>query len=300
VFGVSRSAFYKAEEKTGHENLEAALVVGEVRKIRKTQPYPGTEKIYHMIKPFLTEHSIKMGRDKLDKLLNRYGLQSKRRRRRAYQTNSMHRFFKYPNLIKDMVLNRANQLWASDITYIHRFNDFSYLSLITDSYSHRIVGWHLSKDLSTIGPLKALEMALLNRRKDKMHKLPLIHHSDRGIQYCSHAYVNLLKKRNVKISMAMSSYENPVAERINGILKTELLQDGYPTHEEALEAVAEAIRIYNNERPHRSVDMMTPVQAHKMIGPMPKRWRKNGRREKSSRKRRKSQQDPNVKTVELF
>lgn len=169
-----------------------------------------------------------MGRDKLDKLLNKYSLQSKRKRRRAYQTNSMHRFFKYPNLIKEMVLNRANQLWASDITYIHRFNDFSYLSLITDSYSHRIVGWHLSKDLTTIGPLKALEMALLNRRKDKMQKLPLVHHSDRGIQYCSHAYVNLMRKRNVKISMAMSSYENPVAERINGILKTELLQDGYP------------------------------------------------------------------------
>jgi transposase InsO family protein len=139
VFGVSRSAFYKAEEKTDHENLEEALVVGKVRKIRKTQPYPGTEKIYHMIKPFLKEHGIKMGRDKLNKLLNKYQLHSKMRRRRAFQTNSMHRFFKYPNLIKNIVLNRANQLWASDITYIRRFRGFSYLSLITDSYSHRIV-----------------------------------------------------------------------------------------------------------------------------------------------------------------
>jgi len=300
VFGVSRSAFYKAEEKTGHENLEEALVVGEVRKIRKKQPYPGTEKIYHMIKPFLKNHGIKMGRDKLDKLLYAYRLQSKRRRRRAYQTNSMHRFFKYPNLIKGLELNRANQLWASDITYIRRFRDFSYLSLITDAYSHRIVGWHLSKGIGIDGPVKALEMALLNRRKDKMQKLPLIHHSDRGIQYCSNSYVALLNKRKVKISMAMSSYENPVAERLNGILKTELLNDGYPTHEEALEAVEEAIRIYNEERPHRSINMMTPVEAHKMMGPMPKRWRRNSRREKSSKKRQKSQQDSNVKSVELF
>ena len=300
MFGVTRSAFYKAEEMTGQDNLKEALVIGEVRKIRETQPYPGTEKVYHMIKPFLKAHGIKMGRDKLDKLLNKYGLQSKRKRRRAYQTNSMHRFFKYPNLTKELVLNRANQLWSSDITYIHRFNGFSYLSLITDAYSHLIVGWHLSKDLTTIGPLRALEMALLNRRKNKMQKLQLIHHSDRGIQYCSHAYVNLLKKREVKISMAMSSYDNPIAERLNGILKTELLQDGYPTHEEALEAVAEAIRIYNEERPHRSVDMMTPVKAHKMMGPMPKQWRKNNRREKSSKKSQKSQHDQNVKSVELF
>jgi putative transposase len=300
VFGVSRSAFYKAEEKTDYNNLEEALVIGKVREIRKSQPYPGTEKIYHMIKPFLKEHGIKMGRDKLDKLLNKYQLQSKRRRRRAFQTNSMHRFFKYPNLIKNTILNRANQLWASDITYIRRFRGFSYLSLITDSYSHRIVGWHLSKGLSIIGPVKALEMALLNRRKDKMQKLLLIHHSDRGIQYCSNSYVALLNKRNVKISMALSSYENPVAERLNGILKTELLNDGYPTHQEALEAVEEAIRIYNNERPHRSINMMTPVEAHKMMGPMPKRWRRNSRREKSSKKREKSQQELNVKSVELF
>jgi len=299
VFGRTRSAFYKAEDKTGHENLEHALIIGRVREIRVDQPYIGTEKIYHIIKPFLIEHGIKMGREKLHKLLITYKLQSNRRKRRAGGTNSNHAYRKYPNLAKDVKPVRPNELWSSDITYIRRFQDFSYLSLITDSYSHRIVGWHLSKDLSTVGPVKALEMALLNRRKDKMQKLPLIHHSDRGIQYCSHAYVALLNKRNVKISMAMSSYENPVAERINGILKTELLQDGYPTHEETLEAVEEAIRIYNEERPHRSVDMMTPVQAHKMMGPMPKRWRRNSRREKSSKKRQKSQQGQNVKSVEL-
>lgn len=296
MFGVTRSAFYKAEEKTGHENLKEALVIGEVRDIRKKQPYPGTEKIYHMIKPFLKAHSIKMGRDKLDKLLKKYSLQSKRKRRRAYQTNSMHRFFKYPNLTKELVLNRANQLWSSDITYIHRFNDFSYLSLITDAYSHQIVGWHLSKDLSTIGPLKALEMALLNRRKNKAAKLPLMHHSDRGIQYCSRAYIALLKKRNVTISMSRASYQNPVAERINGILKTELLQDGYPTHEEALAAIEAAILIYNEERPHRSVDMLTPAQAHKKSGPLKRRWRSSRSRKKRSKS---SENINNDQTVDM-
>ncbi|MFK8163295.1 MAG: IS3 family transposase, partial [Lewinella sp.] len=178
---------------------------------------------------------------------------------------------------------RPNELWSSDITYIRRFNDFSYLSLITDSYSHLIVGWYLSKNLSTEGPVKALDAALLNRRKNKATKLPLMHHSDRGIQYCSRAYVALLKKRKVTISMSRASYQNPVAERINGILKTELLQDGYPTHEEALAAIEAAILIYNEERPHRSIDMLTPAQAHKKSGPLKKRWRSSRSRKKRSK-----------------
>jgi transposase InsO family protein len=298
VFGRTRSSFYKAEEKTSYENLEHALVIGRVREIRVEQPYIGTEKIYHLIKPFLQDHGIKMGRDKLDKLLRDYKLQSNRRKRRAGGTNSNHGYRKYPNLAKDKTPTRPNELWSSDITYIRTFNDFSYLSLITDSYSHKIVGWHLSENLSTNGPVKALEMALLNRRKDKAAKLPLMHHSDRGIQYCSRAYVALLKKRNVTISMSRASYQNPVAERINGILKTELLQDGYPSHEEALPAIDHAIDIYTNKRPHRSLDMMTPAEAHKKTGPIKKRWRTNSRRRKSAEKRRKSQQTDATKSVE--
>lgn len=299
MFGRTRSAFYKAEDKTSYKNLEHALIIGRVREIREKQPYLGTEKVHHMIKSFLEEHRIKMGRDKLNKLLKTYGLQSNRRKRRAGGTNSNHSYRKYPNLAKDVKPVRPNELWASDITYIHRFNDFSYLSLITDSYSNLIVGWHLSKNLSTDGPVKALEMALLNRRKNKAAKLPLMHHSDRGIQYCSRAYVALLKKRNVTISMSRASYQNPVAERINGILKTELLRDAYPTHEEALAAITRAIDIYNNERPHRSVDMMTPAEAHKKTGTIKKRWRTNSRRRKSAEKRRKSQQNENAESVEL-
>ena len=202
-------------------------------------------------------------------------------------------------MAKDKTPTRPNELWSSDITYIRCVNSFSYLSLITDSYSHKIVGWHLSENLSTDGPVKALEMALLNRRKDKAAKLPLMHHSDRGIQYCSRAYVALLEKRKVTISMSRASYQNPVAERINGILKSELLRDAYPNHDEALPAIDHAIDIYINKRPHRSLDMMTPAEAHKKTGTIKKRWRTNSRRRKSAEKRRKSQQPETMENVEL-
>lgn len=280
---MTRSAFYKAEQRTGKESLENALIIQWVRKLRETQPYLGTEKVYHMIKPFLKEHGIKIGRDNLHKLLIKYNLQSCRRRRRAKSTNSNHAYHKYQDRTKEVEVVRSNQLWSSDITYIHRFNDFSYLSLITDNYSHKIVGWHLNRDLTTSGPVKALEMAMRHRRDDRTMRKPLMHHSDRGIQYCSRAYIALLKQNKVTVSMAYASYNNPVAERVNGILKTELLQDGYPTHEEALAAIERAIEIYNNERPHRSVDMLTPAEAHKLSGPIKKRWRNNNRRKKSKK-----------------
>ena len=299
MFGRTRSAFYKAEEKTCLDNLEHALIIGEVRGIRKDQPYIGTEKIYHMIKPFLEEHKLKMGRDKLDKLLKEYKLQSSRRKRRAGGTNSNHGYRKYPNLAKDKAPARPNELWATDITYIRCLGRFSYLSLVTDCYSHKIVGWYLSENLSTDGPVKALEMALLNRRKDKAAKLPLMHHSDRGIQYCSRAYVALLEKNKITISMSRASYQNPVAERANGILKDELLRDVYPAHAEAEPAIDKAIGIYNGKRPHRSVDMMTPDEAHKKTGTIKKRWRTNSRRRKSAEKRRKSQQNQAKENVEL-
>ena len=300
MFGRTRSAFYKAEQRTGKENLQHGLIIEWVRDLRETQPYLGTEKVYLKIKPFLEEHGIKIGRDNLHKLLVKYNLQSNRRRRRAKSTNSNHAYHKYSDKTKSLEVVRPNQLWSSDITYIRRFQNFSYLSLITDNYSHKIVGWHLSKNLSTDGPVKALEMALRHRRNDRTVRQPLMHHSDRGIQYCSRAYIGLLKQHKVTVSMAFASYNNPVAERINGILKTELLQDGYPTHEEALAAIERAIEIYNSERPHRSVDMLTPAEAHKRSGPLKKRWQSKKRGQKSVENGQKSQQDPAAEFVELF
>ena len=164
MFGRSRSVFYKAEQRTGEENLQHGLIIEEVRKLRASQPYIGTEKVYLIIKPFLEEHGIKIGRNNLHKLSVKYNLQSNRHSRRAKSTNSNHAYHKYPDLAKNLEAVRPNQLWSSDITYIRRFQNFSYLSLITDNYSHKVVGWHLSKGLSTEGPTKALAMALRHRR----------------------------------------------------------------------------------------------------------------------------------------
>lgn len=242
----------------------------------------GTEKIYLKIQSFLDEHSIKMGRDKLYDLLRAYHLLPKRGRSAVRTTNSKHHFYKYPNLVKDLVVLRPNLIWCSDITYIRTGNGWSYLSLITDAYSHKLMGWSLQPSLRAEGPIEALKMALssIPRRIRADSPTRLIHHSDRGIQYCCREYINILKKNQVDISMAKESYENPIAERINGILKNELLRPGYPKFELAQKAIKKAVRIYNTERPHRSINMMYPVDAENLTGPIPRVWKKNSYREK--------------------
>jgi transposase InsO family protein len=179
---------------------------------------------------------------------------------------------KYPDLIKDISLSRSDELWVSDITYIRlRKKKFAYLSLITDAYSRKIVGFCMHIDLSADGPLTALEMALKGRASDK----PLIHHSDRGSQYCSDGYVTLLKSNTINISMTQSGNpkDNAIAERVNGILKQELLEDAYSNINHAQCSAEIAIDIYNRIRPHSSVDMMTPEKAHTQTGPIKRRWR---------------------------
>lgn len=280
---MSRSAFYKAEKRINELCLKEALVLEEVRQIKKDQPKMGTEKVYLKIQPFLDNHGIKMGRDKLYDLLRAYHLLPKRGRSGTKTTHSKHRFYKYPNLVKDLEVLRPNLLWCSDITYIRTGNGWSYLSLITDAYSHKIMGWSLQPSLRAEGPVEALKMALssIPRRIRIDSPTQLIHHSDRGIQYCCREYVNLLEKHHVEISMAKESYENPIAERINGILKEELLRPGYPLFELAQKDIKKAVRIYNTERPHRSINMMYPVDAENLAGPIPKKWKKNSNREKN-------------------
>ncbi len=297
LFGLTRQAYYKAERRASKRVLQEALVLQEVRKIKQEQPQLGTEKVYLLIKPFLAEHDIKMGRDKLYNLLRAHHLLPKRKRRGPGTTQSKHLFYKHPNLVKDLEVLRPNFVWTSDITYIRCVGDhFSYLSLITDAYSKKIVGWSLQPSLRAEGPLEALRIALRSvDQREKRHTTsptPLIHHSDRGIQYCCYQYVGLLEKHQVQISMARESYENPIAERVNGILKEELLRPGYPDHASAKMAIAKAIRIYNEKRPHRSLDMMMPVQAHQMSGPIPKRWKKNKYREQA--RRVISENDPTI------
>jgi transposase InsO family protein len=195
----------------------------------------------------------------------------KRKRSRPQTTFSSHWLRKYSNLIIGLVPQAANQLWVSDITYIQLEEGFAYLSLITDAYSHKLVGFYLSQDLSAGGCIRALEMAL----KNNPVRQGLIHHSDRGLQYCSYGYVKRLQEHSIAISMTQKGdpLENALAERVNGILKDELLETTYATFSQAQVAVATAISIYNHQRPHSSVDMLTPVEAHTKTGALKKHWK---------------------------
>ena len=205
-----------------------------------------------------------------DLLADRGLLVTKRKRRGCITTLSKHRFKKYPNIIRDFIPIAPNQLWVSDITYIHLNEGFAYLSLITDAYSRKIVGFYLSKDLSARGPLEALKMALSsNPVRDG-----LIHHSDRGVQYCCDEYVKLLEHHDVKISMTEKGdpLENALAERVNGILKQELLEEVFSDFKNAQREVAIACSSYNHLRPHGSIDNLKPAQAHQLSGTIKKRW----------------------------
>ncbi len=213
-----------------------------------------------MINPRIEDKGIQVGRDRLFNILRGEQLLVKRKKRRAYTTQSNHRFRTYKNLIKDIKVTRRDQVYISDITYIDTMEGFSYLSFITDLYSRKIVGHRLSRDLTIEGNMASLRMAV----KDKNDK-ELIHHSDRGLQYCSKSYVKYLKEHGCRISMTEEDhvYENAVAERVNGILKEEfMLGDKLASHEVARKMVEEAIEIYNRERLHTSLDYMTPEQKY--------------------------------------
>jgi putative transposase len=221
----------------------------------------------------LIKHGIKIGRDGLHSLLVEHGLIIRRRKKRPKTTNSKHWMKKYPNLIKEMETLAPDMIWVSDITYISHVNGFGYLSLITDAYSRKIMGYCLHPNLSNEGCINALEMALRNRQYNHQ----LIHHSDRGSQYCSKQYVHILGDNKVFISMTESGspYENAKAERVNGILKTEHgLDDLFKSFDLANESVDKAVLNYNEYRPHASIDFLTPNQAYQRKGSIRKRWKK--------------------------
>ena len=210
----------------------------------------------------MLEHKIKMGRDALFKVLASHNLLVKRRKRRVFTTQSFHWLRKYSNLIRDYKPQEPDRLWVSDITYWKIGAGYVYISLITDAYSHKVVGYHVADTLETVETIKALKMALSQRGRSSRE---LIHHSDRGIQYCSSNYVNLLMKNKIRISMTESSdpLENPVAERVNGIIKNEYLDcyqiDSLPEAESLLK---EVVNLYNTERPHMSIGNLTPEEVH--------------------------------------
>lgn len=263
-FGITRQAYYQNSWNAIDVSIEEELILKEVIKIRKSHPRLGTRKLYIMLQEFMTEHFIKKGRDALFDLLAANNLLVKKRKRKVYTTNSFHWLKKYPNQIKSFTPIASNQLWVSDITYWKISNgQFIYISFITDAFSHKIVGWHVADNLAAIETIIALKMAV-NQIKDNQN-YELIHHSDRGVQYCSHDYVKILNKNNIKISMTENGdpYENAIAERINGIIKEEYLYN-YTVNNlfEAIEKLKEAVWLYNNERPHNSISNLTPNQVH--------------------------------------
>ena len=233
----------------------------------------GGRKLYELLEPFMLEHQIKMGRDALFDLLAVNNLVVRRRKRRVHTTNSFHWLRKYPNLIRDLVPKKSNQLWVSDVTYWKTEVGYLYISFITDAYSHKIVGSQVAETLEAVASVKALEMALSDLKQPVER---LIHHSDRGMQYCSSDYVKILQDHDIQISMTENGdpLENAIAERINGIIKDEYL-DCYQVKNimEAKELLKQVVQLYNEERPHMSIGNMKPSQVHQTNQKTIKLWK---------------------------
>lgn len=263
LLGITRQAYYQHFWQQEASGIENELVLQEVINLRKDHRVMGGRKLYEKLYPFMLEHGIKMGRDALFGLLAANGLLVKKRRRRHVTTWSGHRFNKWPNIIRDLQIVRPNQLWVSDITYWKVNQEHLYISLITDAYSHKVVGYHLAETLEAMETIKALEMAL--KAITGQLSEPLIHHSDRGVQYCSESYVKLLQDNNIQISMTENGdpLENAVAERMNGILKEEYLKHGITENKEQAKLLLDrAIYLYNEHRPHFSIGLLTPERVH--------------------------------------
>ncbi len=272
LFGKSRQAYYEQCATVQKQQLSGALVLKLVEEIRRELPRAGVPKLYYMLKEPMAAHSIKMGRDALYSLLGMHGYLIRYRRRKAYTTNSNHPYKKYPNLIRELLLTHPGQLWVSDITYLRLHNGFCYLSIITDAYSRKIVGCKLHPTLHSQGAIDALVMAATHSKRQQS----LIHHSDRGIQYCCTDYIQLLEHYGIRISMTEKGdpYENAIAERVNGILKEEFyLNKTFLSFAEAEQAVHHAIEKYNQVRPHASCDYLTPAAAHEQSGILRKHWK---------------------------
>ena len=261
MFGISRQSYYRSNWLEKQQKEVSIEVVKLVKKVRQDLPRVGTRKLYHILNIQLVELGV--GRDKLFTILKANQMLIKPARSYRTTTNSKHMFKKHKNLIGEITPSSPEQIWVSDITYIGSRQNHQYLSLITDAYSKKIVGYDLSDTLSADGSIRALSMAIKNRIY-KNNKL--IHHSDRGIQYCCDAYQKQITKHQIKCSMTENydPYANAVAERVNGILKQEFLfahkREKLPVMKEI---VKQSIERYNVRRPHLSCNMLTPNQMHR-------------------------------------
>ena len=279
LLGVSTQAYYKHGDGKLCKLAEEAFVVEFVRRVRQKDHGIGGGKLWRMYKREFGEgHSV--GYNRFYDIIGRHGLKVRKKKHRARTTDSEHDLPLYPNLVKELIPLRPNQLWVSDITYMviclnaqTDDRDFCYLSLVTDYYTKEIIGWCVGETLEAKFAIEALNMAL--KRLGGNPAVDLIHHSDRGVQYASYDYTNLLKKHHIKISMTECGdpKENAVAERVNGIIKNELLMGmAFFSIEEVRKALKVAIDFYNNERPHMSLDWKTPAEAALCTGELEKKW----------------------------
>ena len=274
LLGITRQAYYQHFWQQQAISIEEELIINQVLNIRMYHRSMGGRKIYELLQPFMVAHQIKMGRDALFNLLANNNLLIKRRRRYAVTTFSNHWLRKWPNLIRSKEITRVNELWVSDITYWKIGQQHAYISLITDAYSHKIVGYHVAETLESVHTIEALQMAINNLPKTITHQL--IHHSDRGLQYCSAAYVKLLQDNNIQISMTENGdpLENAIAERVNGILKNEYLKYYHVTNiADAKKHLKNAITLYNEQRPHMSIGLLIPNTVHQNNLKTEKLWK---------------------------
>jgi putative transposase len=269
--GYSPQAYHKKQKRNVIQLSYEQLILQQIDVIRKYQPRCGGRKLFIELKPFFNGHHIAMGRDNFFDLLRRNKLLVRKTKRCIYTTNSKHHFHRYPNLVKDFTPLKAHEMWVADITYIPLKNRFAYLFLITDAYSRKIIGHYVSDDMKVSSAVMALKKALAQKPPETI----VIHHSDRGIQYCSTAYVQLLQQHYALISMTQNGdpYENAIAERVNGILKTELISRYYDTVDNASNHIARCITIYNYRRRHSSLNWQIPDDVHKQQGPQIRRWK---------------------------
>jgi transposase InsO family protein len=273
LFGRSRQAYYERSHYVATQSVEEDAILSLVRKVRKDFPRMGARKLLVCLQPQFESKHIRIGRDAFIELLYRNFLLVRRYKNKRKTTFSNHWMHRYPNLTVNYTPSEPNRLWVSDITYIDIKDDIAYLSLITDACSHKVVGWSLSLTLRSSGALAALKMAL-GSLKGKHPEL--IHHSDRGSQYCCRDYVNQLKRRSIQISMTESGNprENAIAERINGILKTEWIYDNKPgSWQDTVAFVGKIIDLYNNHRPHQSIGYMTPALVHQTGLKTERKWK---------------------------
>lgn len=261
------------EEKENEQNF----ILSHVKSIRKRHTRMGTLKLRNELDKEIKQCGRGYGKNKLFDLLRNNDLLLKRRRKYTVTTDSKHAFYKHTNQLAEAAITAPDQAWVSDITYLRTRGKFVYLSLVTDVYSRKIVGWNVDTSLAVEGAMSAIKMAF----KDCHNAKGLIHHSDRGIQYCCHAYNTLVKKKKVIMSMgeAGNCYDNAIAERVNGILKDEYLLDSeFVDKRHAQKAVEQAVYLYNYERPHWSLNLKKPAEIYLTRRKEKKNKQENGRK----------------------